>query len=332
MKFLVTMGAGEIRDSFFTKKVMEELERYGEVKYNNTGRFTLNKEELMEQIQGVDVLFTGWGAPGVDKDVLACADRLKIHAHTGGSVAPYISKEEYDRGVIVLSGNDIYAKSVAEGCLTYTIIALRRLDRYIEAMKESGWKPKEDYNQGLIGKKVGIVGYGAIGRYYAELLRWFDVELLIYSKYIKDKELVRVGAKRASKEEIFSECDVISLHSALNEENRGMITKDLLSMIKEKALFVNTARAGIVDYDALTELLEANRFSAVLDVYEKEPLPIDSRLRNLPNTMLYPHIAGPTFDMREKVVLELIQDIKRYAGNELCRNIIDYQYAIRMTT
>ncbi len=332
MKLLVTMGDGEIRNSFFTKKVMDELKKYGEVKYNNSGRFTLSKEELMEQIKGVDVLFTGWSAPCVDKDVLECADRLKIHAHTGGTVAPYISKEEYERGVIVLSGNDIYAKSVAEGCLTYTLIALRRLDQYMEAMKEGGWKPKEDYNQGLIGKKVGIVGYGTIGRYYAELLRWFDVELLIYSKYITDDELIRVGAERASREEIFSECDVISLHSALNEENRGMITKDLLSMIKEKALFVNTARAGIVDYDALTELLVANRFSAVLDVYEAEPLPIDSRLRNLPNTMLYPHIAGPTFDMREKVVLELIQDVKRYANNQTCRNIIDYQYAIRMTT
>ncbi|MDF2487338.1 MAG: hypothetical protein K0R46_3506, partial [Herbinix sp.] len=298
MKFLVTMGEGEVMSSFFTAKAKRELEKHAEVIYNKTGRFSLNKEELMKQIKGVDVLFTGWGAPRLDGDILDCANRLKIHAHTGGSVAPYVSKEEYDRGIVVLSGNAYYAKSVAEGCLAYTLAALRRLDQYADSMKSGGWRPEEDYNQGLIGKKVGIVGYGAIGRYYAELLKWFDVQLSIYSDYISDSELARVGARRASKEEIFSECDVISLHSALNDKNRGMITKNHFDLMKDGALFVNTARAGLVDNESMYLKLQEKRIYAVLDVYEEEPLPVQNKLRELTNVTLYPHIAGPTFDMR----------------------------------
>ena len=263
MKFLVAMGEGEVRNSFFTERAIDELKKHGEVVFNNTGNFALNKEQLMDMIKDVDVLMSGWSTARVDADVLKCSNKLKIHAHTGGSVAPFISKEEYDQGIVVLSGNDIYAKSVAEGCLTYTLMALRRAVEYTLATKNGGWRPSPDFNQGLIGKKVGIVGYGTISKYYIDLLKWFDVDLYVYSKYITDEEISAIGAKRASIEEIFSECDVISLHSALNDENRGMIKAEHLKLIKPAALFVNTARAALVDEDALITELATGRFSAV---------------------------------------------------------------------
>lgn len=331
MKIFITLGRGAVRDSFFTRRVVERLKRMGEVEFNETDSFGCDKETLMQKIKGTDVLFTGWGAPRIDDMVLSCADRLKIHAHTGGTVAPYVSKEEYDRGIHVLSGNDLYAKSVAEGCLVYTLASLRRIDEYIGAMKAGKWRPEKDHTLGLIRKKVGIVGYGAIGKYYADLLKWFEVELFVYSKYITDEELRRIGAVRASKEDIFSTCDIISLHSALNAENRGMITKDLIQMISDGALFVNTARSGLADTSALIDELKKNRFKAVLDVYDEEPLTADSALRNLPNVLLFPHMAGPTFDMREQVVMSLIDDIENITKNKPYRMGIDYDYAVRMT-
>lgn len=331
MKFLVAMGECKTRDSFFTKRAIQELEKLGEVIFNDTGAFALDKQALIERIGGVDVLLSGWGTARVDADVLAHADRLKIHAHTGGSVAAFTSKEEYDRGIVVLSGNDVYAKSVAEGCLCYTLMALRRAEDYVNAMRQGGWRPASDHNKGLIGRKVGLVGYGAIAKYYAGLLQWFDVELSVYSKYVTDEELRRIGARRATKEEIFAQCEVISLHSAQNAENRGMITAPLLASIQEGALFVNTARAGLVDDDALLKELQTGRFQAVLDVYPKEPLAGDSPFRQLDNVLLFSHIAGPTFDMRERVVLELLQDVLRLERGEAPRNAIPYEYAIRMT-
>lgn len=331
MNIYVAMGNGDIRDSFFTERALEKLRELGEVRLFSESALSCSKEELIKEIGDAEVLFTGWSAPRVDQEVLDRAGKLRIHAHSGGSVAPYVSEEEYARGIRVLSGNDLYAKSVAEGCLTYTLTALRRTPEVISNMKETGWRPDVEVDKGLIGKKVGLVGYGAIASYYAELLKWFDVDLYIYSRHISDEELNRVGAKRASREEIFSNCDVISLHSALNEETRGMITRDLFARIRDGALFVNTARAGLMDNEAFWEELEKGRFQAVLDVYEEEPLPMDSRYRKCPNAILFPHVGGPTFDMRELVILSLIEDIKRIEKGQKPKNEIPYAHAMRMT-
>lgn len=331
MKFLISMGAGEERDSFFTPMVIAEIEKYGEIIYNETGNRGLSKEELLRQIKDVDVLLSGWGTARVDEDILNAANCLKIHAHTGGSVASYVSKEEYERGIIILSGNDLFAQSVAEGCLCYTLTALRRTYDYICAIKDGGWRPKHDFTQGLIGKKVGIVGFGSIASYYIDLLRWFHPELLIYSKYITEEDAERLGAKKASLETIFETCDIISLHAALNEENMGMISHDLLKRIKPGALFVNTARAGLIEEEAFYEELKTKRFQAILDVYHAEPLPTDSVLREMDHVILMPHIAGPTFDMREKVVLHLLDDIREIQNNHPYKSGIPYEYAIRMT-
>lgn len=174
MKILVAVGDGQVKDSFFTPQVIEKLEKLGTVVYNQTGRQRFTKQELMDNIGDVDVLISGWGTPAVDSEVLQCAKQLKVHAHTGGSVASYVSKEEYERGIKVLSGNDVFAKSVAEGCLCYTLMSTRRFDEFLNSMRSGGWRLENGWNHGLIGKKIGIVGYGAISRYYMRLLSWFE--------------------------------------------------------------------------------------------------------------------------------------------------------------
>lgn len=331
MKILVTVGDGEVKDSFFTPRAKAALEALGDVEYNDTGRQAYTKEELIEHIKDVDILVTGWKTPRIDEDVMKAANRLKIHAHTGGTMATMICKEEYDRGVIVLSGNDLFAKSVAEGCLAYTLMALRKLYEEVTSIKDGGFRRKSGCNSGMIGKKIGIVGYGAIAKYYIDLLKWFRPEILVASRYITQEEAEPSGVRIAGAEEVFETCDIISLHAALNEENRGMITADLMKRIKPGALFVNTARAGIVDEDAMMEELRTGRFDAVLDVYHQEPLPGDSELRTMKNVLMFPHVAGPTFDMREKVTLKMAEDIKAILEGREYEDYIPYEYAIRMT-
>lgn len=331
MKILVTVGAGEVQDSFFTPKARAALEELGDVEYNEMGRQAFTKTELIEHIHDVDILVTGWKTPRIDADIMKAANRLKIHAHTGGTMATMICKEEYDRGVIVLSGNDLYAKSVAEGTLVYTLMALRKMYEDISSMKSGNWRRVPGNNSGLLQKKIGIVGYGAIAKYYIDLLKWFDPEILVASKHITEEEAKEKGIRISEKEEIFETCDVISLHGALNDENRNSITKDLLRRIKPGALFVNTARAGIVNETDLMEELRTKRFNAVLDVYHTEPLPADSELRLMDHVLVFPHMAGPTFDIREKVTLRLADDIKAILEGRPYEDEIPYEYAIRMT-
>ena len=160
----------------------------------------LTSDELAEMIKGQDIVITGWAAEPISEKVMKNADRLKLHVHMGGSVAAYVSQEEYDAGVKVISGNDIFARSVAEGCLCYILASLRRLPKYIKVMQEKGWKEDSDLHfEGLLYKKVGIIGYGAIAGYLCELLRPFGVELFVYSKHLTKLE----GAKIVTIDEIF---------------------------------------------------------------------------------------------------------------------------------
>lgn len=198
-------------------------------------------------------------------------------------------------------------------------------------MRSGGWRLENGWNHGLIGKKIGIVGYGAISRYYMRLLSWFEPRLYIASQYITDEEAADYGARKASLEEIFSTCDVISLHAAWNETTEGMIGEKLLKMIRPGALFVNTARAQLVDEKALYQELRTGRFRAVLDVYHEEPLPAQDELRSMNNVLLFPHTAGPSFDMREQVTLRLIEDIENIFAGKPYKDEIPYEYAIRMS-
>lgn len=331
MNILVAIGKGQVQDTFFTQKVRDELEKIGNVIYNPFDRQAFTKEELMEYIVDVDVLITGWGSPRVDADVLKCANKLKVHAHAAGAVASYVSKEEYDRSIIVLSGNDVFAKSVAEGCLCYTLTALRRNEEFRDSMRNGGWKLEDGANRGLIGKKIGIVGYGAISRYYIELLQWFHPEILLVSNHMTEEDANQLHVKKASLDEVFSTCEIISLHTAWSKKTENMIGEDLLKKIQPGALFVNTARAQIVEKEALYRQLETGRFQAVLDVYHEEPLPVDDPLRTMKNVMIYPHTTGPSFDMREQVTLKLLKDVTLIFDGKPYEDEITYETSLRMS-
>lgn len=329
MKIFVAMCNHPIRDTFFTPAAVAKMRELGEVSF--TSELRLEPGVLAQQIGDADVLFTGWGSPCVTEEVLAAVPGLKYHAHTGGSVAGYVSEAEYRRGVCVLSGNDVYARSVAEGCLCFTLDALRNTYVYAREMKDGGYLPALHSTRGLLGKKVALVGYGAVAAYYARLLCALDVDLYIVSSHMDEADCHRIGAKLIGMEEAFSTCDVVSLHMALTERTRGCISGELLHCMKDGALLVNTARAELTDEQALYRELGTGRIRAVLDVFHTEPLPGDSPLRSMPNVLLMPHVAGPTTDLREYIVLRLLDDIAALERGEDCPDRISYESAGRMT-
>jgi phosphoglycerate dehydrogenase-like enzyme len=225
----------------------------------------------------------------------------------------------------------VFAKSVAEGCLCYTLAALRRLEHYMDVMRTGGFKETVFYNRGLFGKKLGIVGFGAIARHYLNLVRWFDLEVLIYSSHLTDEEAAKYGGRTASLEEIFSECDVISIHASNTAKTRGMITRELMERMKPDALLVNTARGAVIDEPAMFEMLLAGKFYAALDVYAEEPPAPDAPIRQCKNALLMPHMGGPTMDMRSVVALEVTKDIARLGRGEELQYEITAAAAARMT-
>lgn len=304
---------------FFPKENIEKLESKFEVVWNKTGG-RLTKEELIEKVDDCDAVITCWGSNMFDEEVLAHAPKLKILAHFAGSVAPYVSEALYDRGIKVIGANDMmFAESVAEGAIAYMLCSqrkIKKIQKHIENRAE-GWveSRKDPFKRGLLYKTVGIVSFGAIGEHLARMLQPFNCKIKVYSRNISDEKLQKYNMQRASLEEIFSTCDIISLHTAWNKHTEKMINKDLIKMIKDDALLVNTARGQIIDEEALTEELKTGRFSAALDVFWQEPLPSESELYGLENVLIMPHNGGPTPDLYKYIADSLIDEMYDYLEN-----------------
>ena len=330
MKIYITIPQIERFSDFLTPKAMEAFKALGEVEQNPYDRY-MTVDEVVELAQDADVIVTGWSSCKYYKKDIERLPNLKMIAHAGGTVATVVAPDVYETNVKVISGNDVFAKSVAEGTLCYILAALRRLEYYMNVMREGGFRSDVFENRGLFGKKIGIVGFGAIARHFLNLIRWFDCEVLIYSSHLTDEEAATYGGRTAGLEEIFAECDVISIHASNTEKNRGIITRELMESMKSDALLVNTARGPIIDEPAMIELLQAERFYAALDVYTEEPPAPDAPIRQCKNALLMPHMGGPTIDMRGVVTLELCKDIDRLQKGEELHYEIGASAAKRMT-
>ncbi len=329
MNILVTLPEGEVKNTFIPGATAEKLEALGQVTWNTFHR-QFDKMELREKLRGQDICITGWGCPKLDEDVLGNADKLKLVVHTGGSVAPIVSSYLYEKGIKVISGNKLYAESVAEGVLGYILCSLRGLVFFNNELQAGSWRGGA-YNEGLLDQTVGLVGFGMVAKYLAGMLKPFRAGIRVYDPYITEETCAEYGVECTNLEDLITTSKIISLHAPKIPETYHMIDKRLIRMIPDGALLVNTARGALIDEEALAGELRKNRFKAVLDVFEVEPLPVESGLRGLPNVILIPHMAGPTVDRRKIVTEELIKDMENFWAGKALKHEISNEYAMKMT-
>lgn len=185
---------------------------------------------------------------------------------------------------------------------------------------ESGVWVKNIGNE-LIGKKVGILGFGNIGIALAKLLTGFDCEVVAYDTYQNKEAAEKYNVRFTDMEEIFTTCDAISIHLPYNEETDHLVNAEVFAKMKKNAILVCTARGNIVDEDALYDALANHKIGgAGLDVYAKEPLPADSKLIGLDNIILTPHVSSQTYESiwyTYKKGVDIVADF--FAGKELGR-------------
>lgn len=331
MKLFVSIPDGtEVMSTFLSRDVKKYLEERFEIVYSSLER-QIRTEEIALYAGDADAIMTGWGHPMITGEALENT-AIKLIVHTGGTVGSLVDQTVYERGVRVISGNNMYADSVAEGVLAYMFTALRKIPDYVNSVRNGGWRLGADYSEGLLDQTVGIVGMGAISKRVIKLLKPFDVSLKLYSGHPIDPVFLEENnAVQASLEEIFSSCKIVSLHSAMNEKTRGMIGKEHFDLLQDGSLFINTARGRIVREEEMIEALKENRFRALLDVYYEEPLALDSELRNLPNVYCMPHMAGPTIDRRPFITKRLADNMVMFEQGKEMNLEISAEYAKRMT-
>jgi lactate dehydrogenase-like 2-hydroxyacid dehydrogenase len=212
-------------------------------------------------------------------------------------------EEATRRSIAVGNTPDALTDATADIAVGLVLAAARHFQQSIlqvRALEWKTWEPLGLLGQDLRGKTLGIIGMGRIGGAVARtLVRGWDMKLLYTARSDKpriDSELV---GRRVPLEELLSTSDVISIHTDLNPSTKHLINRDTLSMMKPNAVLVNTARGGVIDQGALYEALHSKKiFAAGLDVTDPEPLPIDSRMRELSNCTILPHIGSATFVAR----------------------------------
>lgn len=330
MKVFLSVADGAQWNVYFPDRLIQRLSARHELarlRADNPSR-----REWLEQLRGADAVITHWGCPKIDASALDACARLKVIAHAAGSVAGVCSDAVFERGVTVLSANEVMSRYVAEAILGHLIAGLRgcrELDARMRAGEE--WPKTERPSESLFGAKLGFVGLGMVGRALLKLLAPFNPEVIVYDPYIPGDALSAYKfARRADTlEDALRDTDAVSVHASKTRDTYHMLNGRALALLKDGALLVNCARGAVIDEAALVKELTGGRIRAALDVYETEPLPALSALRRLDNAMLQPHTAGSP--SRWHMTEAIIDDLERIDRGEAPRYQITYNQYKLMT-
>lgn len=278
-----------------------------------------------EDLARLEVLVTGWGAPRVDAAALERMPRLRAVVHTAGSTQHLIGPEAWQRpGFVVTTAAQANAVPVAEYSLAQILLAGKRtLARTAEHRRARGtaaaWRT--DLGGGNYGATVGLIGASRIGRLVAQLLRPFDLHVLLADPYITAADAAELGAEHVDLPTLFARSQVVSLHAPDVPSTRGMISRELLALMPDGATFINTARPALVDEDALRAELVSGRLCAVLDVHDG--LTPEDPLWDVPTVEITPHIAGSLGNELHRMAEMALEDLARIVAGQEPRHPVD---------
>ena len=283
------------------------------------------KDDVLKDPQAfskVETIFTTWGMPAfTEEEIRNAFPSLKAVYYAAGSVryfaAPFLSC-----GMRVHSAWAANAVPVAEYTTAQILLANKgffkscRLCSKERALRDEAKRYAEEKN-GNFDASVGIIGAGMIGKMVIRALKSYDLKVLAYDKFLSKEELAALGAEKVTLDALFSRCDTISNHIANLPETVGMLRYEHFSRMKKNATFINTGRgAQVVEEDLLRALLEEPDRTAILDVTDPEPPFENSKLYNLPNVFLTPHIAGSSGNEVRRMGEYMLEEYRRGARNE----------------
>ena len=219
--------------------------------------------------------------------------RLRMLGMTGARNASLDTAACTARGIpVCATGGGRYNDSAtAELALGLLIAAARGLAAGDATIRAGGFQMGVPVGIGLAGKTLGVIGLGKLGGYMTAYARALRMEVIAWSQNLTAQRAEAVGAKLVSKDELMATADAISIHMVLSDRSRGLVGAADIARMKHGAILVNTSRGPIVDEAAMLQALHAGKIVAALDVYDREPLPLDHPLRKAPNTVLSPHLG-----------------------------------------
>jgi phosphoglycerate dehydrogenase-like enzyme len=270
-----------------------------------TSKSILEDPQLLESVEAV---FSGWGCPVLNIDLLEKAPILKVIFYGAGSIKYFVTDAFWERNIQVTSAYAANSVPVVEFCLAHILLGLK-----------TAWQQARVYRQkravdrlpvaGAYGSTVGLVSLGMIGRMMAERLKTFDVNIIAYDPYVQEYP----GVTLCALDDLFAQSDVVCVHTPWLKETEGLITGAHIASMKPYSTLINSSRGIILrEAEMIAVLQQRHDLSAVLDVtYPEPPIP-DSPLFILPNVVLTPHIAGSVGRECQRMGQYMVDELQRY--------------------
>ncbi len=288
-------------------------------------RLGLTVEELLAVIGDYEVLITRSGTT-VDRPLLDAARNLKLVARAGVGIDNVDVEYASSRGVIVVNAPFGNTNSAAEHTMALLLAACRTITTANASLKRGEWKRAPFTGIELKGKVAGVIGLGKVGGRVATRLKAFECEVLACDPYIAVKRAHDLGVKLVSHDELFQNCDIITVHTPLNDETRDMIDARAFGLMKQGVIVLNVARGGIVSEEALLANLVSGKVAVgAIDVYSKEPptSPLLQELISQERLTVTPHLGANTFEAQVNVAVDVAREILNYLDELPLENAVN---------
>ena len=280
--------------------------------------------ELLERAAGAEVLVTNKTL--ITAENMAALPELKYIGvlATGYNVVDIDAAKA--RGIVVTNIPAYSTASVAQMVFAHILNITQRVGYYADENKQGRWTRNADFcywDTNLVeleGKKMGIVGFGNIGQATARIAQAFGMEVCVYSS--KPQFALPSGIKKMELDELFAECDVVSLHCPLTPDTKEMVNAERLSKMKPNAILINTGRGPLINEQDLADALNEGRIAAAgLDVLSVEPSVENNPLLSAKNCFITPHIAWATLEARTRLMNIAVQNLKSYLNGQIINNV-----------
>ena len=253
------------------------------------------------------------------KSLIERLPKLRLIVTTGMRNAAIDVAAARERGVTVC-GTEGGGLDTAELAWGLILGAARHIAEDHRAMREGGWQTR--IGRRIAGKTLGVLGLGRLGSAVARVGLAFDMQVIAWSPNLTAERAAAAGVERVEKAALFSRSDVLSVHVVLSPRSRGLVGREDIARMKKDAILVNTSRGPIVDTDAVIAALEAGRLGcACFDVYDREPLPADHKLRRAPNVLLTPHIGYVTEENYRASYPQIVENVEAFLDGKPIRVI-----------
>jgi len=284
-----------------------------------------NKTELLEKVKDCDAIITVYGNK-LDNDVIDAAPKLKLIANFGAGYDNIDVSYASSKGIVITNSPDPVTEPTAELAMGLMIATARRMAEMDRLLRESKvtWGVMRNLSTTLVGKRLGIVGMGAIGKALARRAVASGMKVVYHNRKRVDQLTENaLGASYLPLDELLQTSDVVSLNMPLTADTKGMIGQRELALMKSTAYLINTARGPVVDQNALIEALQKKIIAgAGLDVYENEPH-VPDELLAMDNVVLIPHLGTATHETRGEMSSLVAENIKAFFNGDTPLNRVN---------